>query len=86
MVVKMEEGWDHIKAAGYAWSHTAASMLAGTLVTIIGIMSASATRVWLRFDKSVSLRNQVAYGADCSIRRRGDASARRPRPLEVWCR
>jgi multidrug efflux pump subunit AcrB len=38
MVVKMEEGWDRIKAASYAWSHTAAPMLAGTLVTIIGLM------------------------------------------------
>src|SRR5438132_11008731 len=38
MVVKMEEGWDRIKAAGYAWSHTAAPMLAGTLVTVIGLM------------------------------------------------
>ena len=38
MVVKMEEGWDRVRAAGYAWSHTAAPMLAGTLVTIIGLM------------------------------------------------
>ena len=38
MVVKMEEGWDRTKAASYAWSHTAAPMLAGTLVTIIGLM------------------------------------------------
>src|SRR6266436_6298773 len=38
MVVKMEEGWDRIKAASYAWSHTAAPMLAGTLVTIICFM------------------------------------------------
>lgn len=38
MVVKMEEGWDRIKAVSYAWSHTAAPMLAGTLVTIIGLM------------------------------------------------
>jgi multidrug efflux pump subunit AcrB len=37
MMVKMEEGWDRVKAAGYAWSHTAAPMLAGTLVTIIGL-------------------------------------------------
>jgi multidrug efflux pump subunit AcrB len=36
MVVKMGEGWDRIKAAAYAWSHTAAPMLSGTLVTIIG--------------------------------------------------
>jgi multidrug efflux pump subunit AcrB len=38
MVVKLEEGWDRIRAASYAWSHTAAPMLAGTLVTIIGLM------------------------------------------------
>src|SRR5229473_610109 len=38
MVVKLEEGWDRIKAAGYAWSHTAAPMFVGTLVTIIGLM------------------------------------------------
>src|SRR5229473_1499203 len=38
MVVKLEEGWDRIKAASYAWSHTAAPMPAGTLVTIIGLM------------------------------------------------
>ncbi len=38
MVVKMEEGMDRIKAAAYAWSHTAAPMLSGTLVTVIGLM------------------------------------------------
>ncbi|CAN7609819.1 efflux RND transporter permease subunit [Bosea sp. LjRoot9] len=38
MVVKMEEGMDRIKAAAYAWSHTAAPMFSGTLVTIIGLM------------------------------------------------
>ncbi len=38
MVVKMEEGWDRVKAGAYAWSHTAAPMLAGTLVTILGLM------------------------------------------------
>jgi multidrug efflux pump subunit AcrB len=38
MVVKMEEGFDRVKAAAYAWSHTAAPMLAGTLVTVIGLM------------------------------------------------
>jgi multidrug efflux pump subunit AcrB len=36
MVVKLEEGYERTKAAAYAWSHTAAPMLAGTLVTIIG--------------------------------------------------
>lgn len=38
MVVKMEEGMDRIQAAAYAWSHTAAPMLAGTLVTVIGFL------------------------------------------------
>jgi multidrug efflux pump subunit AcrB len=38
MVVKMEEGYDRIRAAAYAWSHTAGPMFAGTLVTAIGFM------------------------------------------------
>ena len=38
MVVKMEEGYDRLKACAYAWSHTAAPMLSGTLVTAIGFM------------------------------------------------
>ncbi|WP_042702714.1 efflux RND transporter permease subunit [Azospirillum sp. B506] len=38
MVVKMEEGVDRIRAAAYAWSHTAAPMLSGTLVTIAGFL------------------------------------------------
>ncbi|MCW2242050.1 efflux RND transporter permease subunit [Azospirillum canadense] len=38
MVVKMEEGLDRIQAAAYSWSHTAAPMLSGTLVTVIGLM------------------------------------------------
>ncbi|MCL8281976.1 efflux RND transporter permease subunit, partial [Pseudomonas aeruginosa] len=38
MVVKMEEGADRLKASAYAWSHTAAPMLAGTLVTAVGFM------------------------------------------------
>lgn len=38
MVVKMEEGWERVKAASYAWSHTAGPMLSGTLVTIIGLL------------------------------------------------
>src|SRR3954467_10400834 len=38
MVVKMEEGMDRIQAAAYAWSHTAAPMLSGTMVTVIGFL------------------------------------------------
>ena len=38
MVVKMEEGFSRAAAAAYAWSHTAAPMLSGTLVTAVGFM------------------------------------------------
>ncbi len=38
MVVKMEEGFSRIKASAYAWSHTAAPMLSGTLVTAVGFL------------------------------------------------
>jgi len=38
MVIKMEEGYSRIAASAYAWSHTAAPMLSGTLVTAIGFM------------------------------------------------
>ena len=38
MVVSMEEGHDRIFASGRAWQTTAAPMLAGTLVTAIGLM------------------------------------------------
>jgi multidrug efflux pump subunit AcrB len=38
MIVKMEEGYSRIEASAYAWSHTAAPMLSGTLVTVVGFM------------------------------------------------
>jgi multidrug efflux pump subunit AcrB len=38
MVVKMEEGYSRVDASAYAWSHTAAPMLSGTLVTAVGFM------------------------------------------------
>jgi multidrug efflux pump subunit AcrB len=38
MVVKMEEGYSRIAASAHAWSHTAAPMLSGTLVTAVGFM------------------------------------------------
>ncbi len=38
MVVKIEEGLSRTAAAAYAWSHTAAPMLSGTLVTAVGFM------------------------------------------------
>ena len=38
MVVKMEEGLNRVAAATYAWGATAAPMLSGTLLTIIGFL------------------------------------------------
>jgi multidrug efflux pump subunit AcrB len=38
MVVKIEEGWDRVRAAGFAWTSTAFPMLTGTLVTVAGFM------------------------------------------------
>lgn len=38
MLVKIEEGWDRVRAAAHAWDVTAAPMLYGTLVTIAGFM------------------------------------------------
>ncbi len=38
MVVKLEEGWDRVRAAGLAWNSTAFPMLSGTLVTAAGFM------------------------------------------------
>lgn len=38
MIVKMEEGWDRMKAAAYAWDSTAFPMLTGTLITAAGFL------------------------------------------------
>lgn len=38
MVVKLEEGLSRVEAAAFAWSHTAAPMLSGTLITVIGFI------------------------------------------------
>ena len=38
MAVKMEQGFDRIKAAGFAWSNTAFPMLTGTLITVAGFL------------------------------------------------
>jgi multidrug efflux pump subunit AcrB len=38
MLVKIEEGWDRLRAAAHAWSVTAAPMLSGTLVTAVGFV------------------------------------------------
>ncbi|MEN6388952.1 MAG: efflux RND transporter permease subunit [Syntrophomonas sp.] len=38
MTVKLEEGWDRTKAAGFAYLNTAGPMLTGTLITCAGFM------------------------------------------------
>jgi multidrug efflux pump subunit AcrB len=38
MVVKLQEGMDRVAAATFAWHSTAAPMLTGTLVTVIGFL------------------------------------------------
>ena len=38
MVVKMEEGWDRVRAATFAWTSTAGPMLSGTLITAVGFL------------------------------------------------
>jgi len=38
MQVKMEQGWDRVKAASFAWTSTAFPMLTGTLITAAGFV------------------------------------------------
>lgn len=38
MATKMEEGWDRVRAAGFAFTSTAMPMLSGTLVTAAGFL------------------------------------------------
>ena len=38
MILKMEQGLEKIRAASYAWTLTAAPMLVGTLVTVLGFL------------------------------------------------
>ncbi|WP_324733582.1 efflux RND transporter permease subunit [Pseudomonas paeninsulae] len=38
MAIKMEQGYDRIKAASYAWTSTAFPMLTGTLITAAGFL------------------------------------------------
>lgn len=40
MVLKLEEGWDRIRAATFAYTATAFPMLTGTLITVVGFLPA----------------------------------------------
>ncbi len=52
MATKMEQGWDRLRAAGFAYTSTAMPMLSGTLVTVAGFLpiatAASATGEYTR--------------------------------------
>jgi multidrug efflux pump subunit AcrB len=38
MLVKLEQGWETLRAAGFAWTSTAGPMLTGTLITVAGFI------------------------------------------------
>lgn len=44
MVVKMEQGYDRVKAAAFAWQSTAFPMLTGTAVTVVGFLPVGLSR------------------------------------------
>ena len=44
MATKMEQGWDRIKAASFAYTSTAFPMLSGTLVTVAGFLPIATAR------------------------------------------
>ncbi len=44
MAVKMEEGWNRIDAAAYAWTSTAFPMLSGTIITVAGFLPVGFSR------------------------------------------
>ncbi|WP_245593493.1 efflux RND transporter permease subunit [Azospirillum halopraeferens] len=44
MVVKMEQGWDRLRAGAFAWTSTAFPMLTGTIVTAAGFVPVGLAR------------------------------------------
>jgi len=44
MAVKLEQGWDRMQAAAFAYAHTAFPMLSGTLVTVAGFLPIALAR------------------------------------------
>ena len=45
MAIKMEQGWDRLRAGSFAYTSTAASMLTGTLVTAAGFLPVGSGQV-----------------------------------------
>jgi len=44
MVLKLEEGWDHVRAATFAYTATAFPMLTGTLITVAGFLPVAVSK------------------------------------------
>ncbi|MCX7890823.1 MAG: efflux RND transporter permease subunit [Burkholderiales bacterium] len=61
MAVKLEEGWDRVKAASFAYASTAMPMLTGTLVTVAGFLPiATAQSSTGEYTRSIFQVNAIA--------------------------
>jgi multidrug efflux pump len=61
MAVKLEEGWDRVRAASYAYTSTAMPMLTGTLVTVAGFLPiATAQSSTGEYTRSIFQVNAIA--------------------------
>jgi len=61
MAIKMEQGWDRVKAASFAYSSTAMPMLSGTLVTVAGFLPiATAASATGEYTRSIFQVNAIA--------------------------
>ena len=61
MAIKMEQGWDRVKAASFAYSSTAMPMLSGTLVTAAGFLPiATAASATGEYTRSIFQVNAIA--------------------------
>ena len=85
MVVKMEQGWDRMRAAAFAWTSTAFPMLTGTLVTAAGFLPIGFANsavgeyaggiFWVVGDRA---RRVLVRGGDLHALSRREAPAREP--------
>jgi len=97
MAVKLEEGWDRVRAASFAYTSTAFPMLTGTLITVAGFLpialAKSGTGEYTRSIFQVSAIALVAswIAAVAVIPVLGyallpEAHQARPNPLVAWLR
>jgi multidrug efflux pump len=64
MIVKMEEGWDRMRAAAYAWTSTAFPMLTGTLIMGAGFIPVGfANSATAEFTNAIFWVVAIALGA-----------------------